>query len=473
MLNFLIVLLGSVLARTVAWAFSYFGLSSFEQLVFHIKVPLEGTNKRFLADWLRLCFLYGLILSLLIYIPLYFLDLLNELSWIWFFLCLIYSAGKVGLFTYILHQFQTSDLYEKEYIHPDQESIGIPKEKKNLIHIYLESMETTYAKKEDGGNSQEDLLPYLTSLTKENLSFSQHDKIGGGLVVTGTGWTTGGMVASSAGVPLNFPITHPFCTDKKPFMKGLVGLGDILEKNGYSNTLMIGSQAVFGGRKFYYDQHGDYQIYDLNRVKQEGWLDQDYHEFWGYEDEKLFAFAKKKILELAQKQQPFNFEMLTVDTHHPYGYQQKDWDLPYTKGISNSIYHTDQLLNDFMEWLKKQPFYKDTVIVIQGDHTSMAAQYIHSTYQKNFDRRIWNVFIHPQKNAKESKNREFSTFDLFPSILSALGFSLPKGGLGLGRDLFGDKKTLVEKYGLNTLNLFIKRRSRFYQKEILKLGKKS
>ena len=103
----------------------------------------------------------------------------------------------------------------------------------------------------------------------------------------------------------------------------------------------------------------------------------------------------------------------------------------------------------------------------------MAAQYIHSTYQKNFDRRIWNVFIHPQKTAKKSKNREFSTLDLFPSILSALGFSLPKGGLGLGRDLFGDKKTLVEKYGLNTLNLFIKRRSRFYQEEILKLGKKS
>ena len=122
------------------------------------------------------------------------------------------------------------------------------------------------------------------------------------------------------------------------------------------NTLMIGSQAVFGGRKFYYDQHGDYQIYDLNRVKQEGWLDQDYHEFWGYEDEKLFAFAKKKILELAQKQQPFNFEMLTVDTHHPYGYQQKDWDLPYTKGISNSIYHTDQLLNDFMGMVEKTTF---------------------------------------------------------------------------------------------------------------------
>ena len=461
------------MARTVAWAFSYFGLSSFEQLVFHIKVPLEGTNKRFLVDWVRLCFLYGLILSVLIFFLFYILDLSDELAWVWFALCLIYSAAKVGLFTYILHQFQSSDLYEKEYIHPDKTSLDAPKEKKNLIHIYLESMETTYAKKEDGGDAQENLLPYLTSLTKENLSFSQHDKIGGGLVVTGTGWTTGAMVASSAGVPLIFPIYHPFCTDKKPFMEGLVGLGDILEENGYSNTLMIGSQAVFGGRKFYYDQHGHYQIYDLDRAKKEGWLDSDYHTFWGYEDEKLFAFAKKKLLELAQKDQPFNFEILTVDTHHPYGYQQDDWDQPFTKGIYNSIYHTDKLLKDFMEWLKKQSFYEDTVVVIQGDHTSMAAQYIHSTYDKDFDRRIWNVFIHPQKKTKETQYREFSTLDLFPTILSSLGFSLPKKGLGLGRDLLGDQKTLVEKYGWDTLNLWIKKRSRFYQKKILKLGKKS
>ena len=126
-----------------------------------------------------------------------------------------------------------------------------------------------------------------------------------------------------------------------------------------------------------------------------------------------------------------------------------------------------------MEWLKKQSFYEDTVVVIQGDHTSMAAQYIHSTYDKDFDRRIWNVFIHPQKKTKETQYREFSTLDLFPTILSSLGFSLPKKGLGLGRDLLGDQKTLVEKYGWDTLNLWIKKRSRFYQKKILKLGKKS
>ena len=117
----------------------------------------------------------------------------------------------MGLFTYIIHQFQRSDLYEKDYIFCDDTAVKPPKEKKNLVHIYLESMETTYALKKDGGNAQEEILPYLTSLTKANISFSHQEKIGGAKVLTGMGWTTGGMVASSAGVPLNFPFYHPFC----------------------------------------------------------------------------------------------------------------------------------------------------------------------------------------------------------------------------------------------------------------------
>ncbi len=35
------------------------------------------------------------------------------------------------------------------------------------------------------------------------------------------------------------------------FMPGLTTLGDILEENGYSQTLMIGSNARFGGRELY------------------------------------------------------------------------------------------------------------------------------------------------------------------------------------------------------------------------------
>lgn len=43
-MSLFIVTLGFTLAISSKWAYSYFGLSSFEQIVYHIKVPLEGTN---------------------------------------------------------------------------------------------------------------------------------------------------------------------------------------------------------------------------------------------------------------------------------------------------------------------------------------------------------------------------------------------------------------------------------------------
>ena len=107
---FLLVLFAFILVKTVSWAFSYFGLSSFEQLVFHIKVPLEGTNKRFLVDWFKLCFIWGLLISILVTLIFQCIFKADWLCWVWFVLCIVYSAYKVGLFQYVLHQFE-KDLY--------------------------------------------------------------------------------------------------------------------------------------------------------------------------------------------------------------------------------------------------------------------------------------------------------------------------------------------------------------------------
>ena len=247
-------------------------------------------------------------------------------------------------------------------------------------------------------------------------------------------------------------------------MPGVNTLGDILEKDGYHRVFMIGSDATFGGRRSYFDQHGHYDIQDTVSLKKEGILDKDYHEFWGVEDDKLFEFAKEKILSLSKSSKPFDFEMLTVDTHHPYGYQSKNCKNIFKESLSNSIYHTDENLKDFMEWLKKQDFYKDTVIVIQGDHTSMAAEYIHDTYASNYDRRVWNAFIHSRVKPKKEKNRDFTTMDFYPTILTALGYKIKGDKLGLGTNLFGDKPTLTEEIDANRVDKEIKRNSTFYRR---------
>lgn len=44
-------------------------------------------------------------------------------------------------------------------------------------------------------------------------------------------------------------------------------LGDILEKDGYNRVFMISSDASFGGRRSYFEQHGHYDIQDTVSLK--------------------------------------------------------------------------------------------------------------------------------------------------------------------------------------------------------------
>ena len=82
----------------------------------------------------------------------------------------------------------------------------------------------------------------------------------------------------------------------------------------------MGSDANFGGRKLFYTQHGMYDIYDYYYSKDNGQIPEDYHVFWGYEDSKLFDFAKQHLLEAGASDEPFNMTILTVDTHFEDGY---------------------------------------------------------------------------------------------------------------------------------------------------------
>ena len=77
---------------------------------------------------------------------------------------------------------------------------------------------------------------------------------------------------------------------------------------------MVGSDLSFGGRREYFKTHGKYKNYDLYTAREDGIIDDDYYVFWGYEDEKLFEYAKEELTNIASKDEPFNFTMLTVDT---------------------------------------------------------------------------------------------------------------------------------------------------------------
>ena len=90
------------------------------------------------------------------------------------------------------------------------------------------------------------------------------------------------MVAQSAGVPVRTSLdnntlnNNPNYQALKQFLPGAYSIGDILEKNGYQNLLLLGSDANFGGRKTYFQQHGNYQILDYNYAIENKWIPSDY-----------------------------------------------------------------------------------------------------------------------------------------------------------------------------------------------------
>ncbi len=472
---FILSAIGFTLAISSKWAYDYFGLSCFEQIIFHLKVPLEGTNPQVFKDWIRQCLLKGLVIALLLVVPCIlpiYSSYYGMICKLVFAVCILYGLLKIQILEYVINQFRTTDLYEQYYVNGKDVQITFPEKKRNLILLYVESMETTYTSKENGGGYPTDLIPEISALAKEHLNFSHQEKLGGAHVVAGTGWTTGGLVAQSAGVPLCVPLNGPNYKEGVEFLPGAYCLGDILQKEGYEQEFLIGSDAPFGGRKFYYDTHGQYKIFDIKEAKKQGKLPEDYRVFWGYEDEKLFEFAKEEVSRLSKCGKPFNFTMLTVDTHHPHGYADGGYQEEYPERLSNIIRGNSKKVGAFVEWLKEQPFYEDTTILIIGDHISMAAEYINSTYDKKYDRTVFNTFIHSAVQTEHHKNRLFTSFDMYPTILSAMGARIQGDRLGLGVNLFSGQKTIAEEIGLSELDQELRKQSKYFKEQIVGSHKK-
>ena len=66
-----------------------------------------------------------------------------------------------------------SKFFVENYANPDSVKITPPEQKRNLILIYLESMETTFSDKEHGGNQDTNLIPEITQLAQQNINFGK------------------------------------------------------------------------------------------------------------------------------------------------------------------------------------------------------------------------------------------------------------------------------------------------------------
>ena len=458
-----------------------FGRLGFDSVLYTLSASLGGVQSGQVTRWLLQGFLPAALLSFGSFALLFFLPTKKgkyektgksrALSrWCALLLALslaLFTAYDVELLEYLSNQNADTDLYEKHYKDPDTVNITFPDQKRNLIYIMLESMETSYLSKDLGGAMEENLIPELYNLANQNLCFSNSNaKVGGFHTTKGATWTIGSMVAQTAGIPLKTPTedVNQYGAAGEAFLPGVTTLTDILHDAGYTQALMVGSDVRFGGRKVYYEQHGMDEIYDIYTARKDGIIPGNYFVWWGMEDLHLFRYAKEKITDLAQGSEPFAFTMLTVDTHHVGGYQCELCEESNSgESYDQSISCSSRQVAEFVKWIQQQSFYENTTIIIVGDHDSMDNGYFNRVVDNGYQRLLYNCFINAPVEAKKAANRHFAAVDLFPTTLAAIGCTIDGERLGLGTNLFSGAKTLTELHGFERFNEELAKASTYYE----------
>lgn len=485
--------LASALFALGLWINLKFGDPSFEQVIYHFQFggeALLSTDTNLLLNFVEYCVLLPFVLALILYhierIVLLIKDtavkrlvsrslgyltsfLLNTQHFVFglfkkrlpLFL-LIFGAAflltKVSFWTY-LQGLKYENFVDQNYVKPI--NVKPPILKKNLILIYVESLETTYSNE---NLFERNLLKTLDHETNQWASVKNFQQ------VSGTGWTIAGIVSSQCGIPLR-PYTW-FDKDEPDnqidgnklgekanyFMPGAICMGDLLKNAGYKNVFLGGASKAFAGKGKFFSNHGYDEIYG-----REDWMALGEKSFngWGLYDDRLFHHAKLKLDELQQANKPFNLTLLTLDTHPPGGHASAYCNNYGVRDLLGIYECTADIVANFIQYIKIKGYDKNTNIVIIGDHLSMVNNhYDQLTQEKN--RTIYNKF-YALKPLIPNRDTMYH-FSVFPSIMYMLGFDFAKNRLALGASIFGELDSQFKLHADGDINTKLNAKSEIYKK---------
>lgn len=473
------------------WTLQTFGQVKTDQIIFTLFSSMSGTDASVVLSWI----LEGLLIPVLICLIVAFIqykmnEKMNKKIRIMAIMtvCLsligsaLYADHCFGIIQYVTAINQQTDIYtkkkkkkkaekEEEYIGDESiiyqnsgDAVITGDNTNNLIYIYLESYENAFLDKDNGGLLDDNCLPELTQLAKDNISFSNSEQLGGAYAFSGTTWTIASMVAQTSGLPLKNEVLNNMDQYEK-FMPGAITIGDVLHKRGYVQELLIGSNQTFAGTDKLFGQHGGYQIVDYHVLKSQGRIQSGETTDWGTNDACLLRNAKEELNKLSATGKKFNLTMATIDCHMPNGYRCAQCPRTFQDRYQDIYACQSKQVSDFIHWCQQQAWYANTTIVIVGDHPSMASSYTKFISQ-DYNRTTYNCIINSKISTTNMKNRTFTPMDMFPTTLAAMGFKIKGNKLALGTNLFSPLPTVTEKYGIEYIEQEVQKSSEYLDKNI-------
>ena len=250
-LTALAILLGAnFLFFLTVWLAGKYDQVYVDQLIFQLKSSSEGIDGKLMNSATVRVGLFGVVMTIIEVIFFHFASRLRMFKnralafslAILLFSTLLFDA-KLNVLAYFDTAVEESDFIEDHYVNPREVSLKFPAQKRNLIYIFLESMENTFADTTAGEPITADYIPHLTALTDQNINFSNTAGLGGAYSYLGTTWTAAAMATQTCGVPVKMELTadEDAYGAGDDFLPGITSIGEILANEGYKQCLLVGS----------------------------------------------------------------------------------------------------------------------------------------------------------------------------------------------------------------------------------------
>lgn len=454
----------------VHWALGVFPLEDTDRVIMTLRMPVEGFTSLFVVDFFKTSTLFSIVLfaftfiffmkvfkffgkrKIVLVIPFLFFGIINA-YWV------VHNIPQSSIKQYVDFAFsappplEESQFFEENFTMVHDSLISADGNTKNLIVIFLESVENNFF----------EYMPELKKIAQENYSFNNGAGLGGGYSVVGTTFTMSSIIANTTGLPLLFfsrAVEKASNTGAYVYFPRQKSIFDILHNYEYENVFLQGTSSSFAGKRAFFMNHGIDQIYDVDNIDlpKEFSFDKHMADFHpGFSDKTLFDVAKGVLDTISHRK--FSLTMLTVDSHFPHGFWDEKCPIKPLDKSEPEVYKailkcTSLNVASFVDWVKRQPYGENTMIVLIGDHPFMGKMIVGGIAPEN--RKFVNVYINPQRPILNTQ-RTVTAFDMFPTILDGMGFYVKEGRLAFGRSLFNEEETLIEKMGKDSLDNALKR----------------
>lgn len=305
---------------------------------------------------------------------------------------------------------------------------------RNLIIIQVESLENADLNQKIGN---QEIAPNLNKLAKEGMYFPNY------YALIGPGNTADTeFVTMDSLYPLPDDVAFISYAENQ-----YSALPKLLDDSGYHTYVLHGDVPTFWNRSNAYPSLGYQQ-----------WIGKDSFTaprpvgFDGLGDSDFFDQSAAKLKNL---QQPFSATLITLSSHSPFELPDdlQTLSMPAQTNLNHtqqeylqSIHYTDRAIGSFIDQLKKNGLYDNSLIVIYGDHGSFTGIGDALGAYKNIPQNLHNsqvplILLAPGTNLQGINTEPASDLDLFPTLTNLLGL-IPSKSI-LGQDALNTKNPAV------------------------------